>query len=743
MKNIKMSTSILIIVLFLGTQIILGQTYIIPDLQRDDFDSNTLQSWWKSSIYPPSSTKHQLNVVQGYLKADLVDPLDGGSGGNLQSDYSGMENVGFASATDRIYDKNIVLDMTIRIKTLNALPTGSRGWGTWRSEGVPVTINQSVWFMEQTPDPDSSWALEETWWRARTEKGVDDQNDKYTNLSTIDNTQWHTYRVVRYSGGTSEGYYEHYVDGTLIQRITPPDFTPPGIINEDYEFHCWNDNLVYHFIDRTPQSLPDTIEVFYNGWLGTSSFIVDFVEIRKDGYDPSYQVTPVDASDFLRLRYYESEIDDGVSDGLWKTYSFDTNTGNTFVIVTAKAETYDGYDGDDDLKVVIDATDYGYDNLNSWNGDVDDGLPKTLVFTPLLAAGNHTIKLYSQTTPILYDVNVLNALDGSLVLDQTLNETAPSGSVNYLWKQFSFSCDAGPIAIYVSASADHEPGWDHKNANIDSTDDDELRIELDNTDFGWGSDKGFVGNALHGDVKTVLIKDTVAGGNHTLKLYANETPTVYRVLVFAENGDYSLPVTLASFSARSEKNRVNLNWKTESEVNSLGFNLFRTAGADSILPANSEFRKINKNLIPAAGNSSTAHEYVYTDTLITQEPYLWYRLYLVNLDGTVELLKTIAVQNPGTNTVTDLKLLANYPNPFNPKTTIKFFLAKPQQVTVEIFNLSGKKIRTLYNGNLSQGIHTLTWDARDASGILQSSGIYFYRIKVSKYQLTGKMTLLR
>ena len=547
--------------------------------------------------------------------------------------------------------------------------------------------------------------------------------------------------MVRYSGSTSSGYYEHYVDGILVQKITPSDFTPVSVINEDYEFHCWNDNLVYHFIDRTPQSLPDTIEVFYNGWLGTSSFVVDFVEISKNGYDPSYSVAPVDASDFLRLRRYESEIDDGISDGLWKSYPFETSTGNTFIIVTAKAETYDGYDGDDDLKIVVDATDYGYDNVNSWNGDVDDGLPKTLVFTPTLSSGSHTIELYSQTTPILYDVNVLNSLEGSLVLDQTVNETAPSGSSNYLWKQFAFSCDAGPIAIYVSASADHEPGWDYKNANIDSSDDDELRIELDNTDFGWGGDYGFEGNALHGDVKTVLIKDTVTGGNHTLKLYANETPTVYRVIVFAQNGDYSLPVALSAFSAKISENLVHLNWKTESELNTYGFNLFKASGADSVLPPDTEFRKINKTLIPATGNSSVAHEYHFVDTLKNDETFVWYRLVSVDYDGSVKLLKTIVVHSG--YLAQSFRLLPNYPNPFNPLTNIRFFLAKQQKVKIEIFNLAGQKIRTLWSGALDRGLHQITWDARDDAGQLQSSGIYFYRVKTDHQQRLGKMTLLK
>ncbi len=743
MRFIQILAVRLFLFCLLAIQVGMAQTYIVPDLQRDDFDQNTLSSWWEIKIYPSSSTKHQLSVFQGYLKADLIDPLNGSNGGRLQSDYSGMENVGFASTNDRIYDKNMIIDVTIRVKTLNTLPIGSRGWGTWYSEGVPITVNQSVWFMEQKAHPDSAWATEETWWRARTNRGVDDQNDKYTDLSSYNNTQWHTYRVVRYSEGTYNGYYDHYVDGQLVQHVLPTDFSSPGVIYEDYEFHCWNDNLVYHFIDRTPQGLPDTIEVFYNGWLGTSSFVVDFVEIRKNGYDPTYVVTPVDASDFLRLRSYESEIDDGISDGLWKSYSVETNTGNTFIIVTAKAETYDGYDDDDDLKIVVDATDYGYDNVNSWNGDVDDGLPKTLVFSPTLSSGTHTIKIYSQTTPILYDVNVLNSLDGALVLDQTLNETAPAGSNNYLWKQFSFSCDAGPIAIYVSASADHEPGWDYKNANIDSSDDDELRIELDNTDFGWGGDYGFVGNALHGDVKTVLIKDTIAGGNHTLKLYANETPTVYRVIVFAENGDYSLPVILSDFSANIRDNVVHLNWRTESELNTHGFNLFKASSADSLLPVRAKFRKINKTLIPAIGNSSFAHEYQFIDTLKNEEAFVWYRLFSVEYDGSSKLLKTIVTHNALENVAQKFKLFPNYPNPFNPFTNIRFYLSGQQQVKIEIFNLSGQKVRTLWSGVLNRGLHQIAWDARDDAGQLQSSGIYFYHIKTGYGQRLGKMTLLK
>ncbi|NOX87891.1 MAG: T9SS type A sorting domain-containing protein [Calditrichaeota bacterium] len=719
-----------------------SQTYIVPDIQRDDFAGSTLKSWWTNTITPSSGSNHQLSILNGYMKADLMNPLNGGTGGRLDATGDGMENIGIATANNRpIYSKNMLMEAVVRVKTLNTLPVGSRGWGFWKSEKVPIVYNQAVWFFEQTAHPDSSWAASETYWRALTMDGIDPAYRFGTDVSA-NNQLWHTYKIRRYSGSTVDGFYEHYVDGVLVQRKVPANFPDGTIINDDYSFHAWNDNLVYHYTTNAVSG-NDTVEVFYNGWIDTSSFVVDFIEIRKDGYDPSYQITPTVSDDFLRLRSYESEIDDGLSDGLWKSYSFDTNVGNTFVIVTAKAESYDGYDGDDDLKIIIDGSDYGYDNVNSWNGDVDDGLPKTLVFTPSLSSGSHTIELYSQTTPILYDVNVLSAQEGTLVLDQTLNETAPSGSSNYLWKELTFSCDAGPVGIYVSASADEEPGWNHQNAYIDSTDDDELRIELDNTNFGWGGDYGFVGNTLFGDVKTVLIKDTLTGGSHTLKLYANETPTVYRVMVFAQNGDYSLPVSLSAFNVNLLSNSVRITWTTESEIDNLGFNIFRAESADSVLPSQDKFVQINKQLIPGQGNSSTYNHYSFEDVFAPQKEYVWYRLQSVNLDGSRQFHKPVAVRIGDSLIPRETQWFPNYPNPFNPVTNIRFKIAEQEYVRITIYDLHGRRIRNLWQGEVKPGYHRFQWDGRDEQGVIKSAGIYFYQIKTSRYQHTGKMTLLK
>ncbi len=739
MKNFAFSLGSL----FFLFELVFSQAYIVPDLERDDFDGSTLKSWWSNAVTPSSGANHVLTVLNGYIKAELIDPLNGDPGGRLDASGSGMENIGIVtSGNQRIYGKNMAIDVTIRVKTLNAMEVGSRGWGFWRAEKVPIVYNQAVWYFEQLAHPDSSWATSETYWRAQTMDGIQPSFQFETDI-TENNQTWHVYKIRRYSGSVSSGYYEHYVDGVLKQRVVPSDFPDGTIINDDYSFQAWNDNLVYHH--TTTSSGQDTIEVFYNGWLGASRFIIDFVEITKDGYDPSYNVSPVDASDFLRLRAYESEIDDGVSDGLWKTYDFTTSSGNVFVIITAKAETYDGYDGDDDLKLVVDGTtDYGFDNSNSWNGDVDDALPKTLVFTPSLSSGSHTIQIYSNTTPILYDVNVLNSANGALVLDQTLNETAPSGSSNLLWKQFTFSCNSGPVAVYVSASADEEPGWNHQDASIDSTDDDELRIVLDNTDFGWGGSYGFEGNSIYGDVKTVLIKDTLSAGSHTLKFYVNESPTVYRVLVFAENGDYTLPVSFTQVTAQKENSGVRLFWRTESEIDNSGFNIYRAESADSVQPAASGFERINNSLIPAAGSSSMGANYTFVDQQKIAAPFAFYKIEAVGLDGASQFSKTVRLASAADWTpVPEQRTFYHFPDPFNPKVTIRFKIQEKQNVGLTIFDRRGRKIKQLWSGSLNAGEHQFQWDGRDENGTLQSSGVYFYRIKTEKRLFTGKMTFLK
>lgn len=90
------------------------------------------------------------------------------------------------------------------------------------------------------------------------------------------------------------------------------------------------------------------------------------------------------------------------------------------------------------------------------------------------------------------------------------------------------------------------------------------------------------------------------------------------------------------------------------------------------------------------------------------------------------------------------RLYANYPNPFNPKTRIAFYLggSRTQLVTLTIYNMLGQHIRTLVNGIRSPGSYSVTWDGRDKAGRLLSSGIFIYQLKAGDVSICKRMLLI-
>ena len=95
------------------------------------------------------------------------------------------------------------------------------------------------------------------------------------------------------------------------------------------------------------------------------------------------------------------------------------------------------------------------------------------------------------------------------------------------------------------------------------------------------------------------------------------------------------------------------------------------------------------------------------------------------------------------NRISHFNLRQNYPNPFNPGTIIEFSLTERSRVKLEIFDITGKRVRTLAEGKFGPGIHRFTWDGRDWSGRLVASGVYFSRLLQGKRAVVRKMQLLR
>ncbi len=85
----------------------------------------------------------------------------------------------------------------------------------------------------------------------------------------------------------------------------------------------------------------------------------------------------------------------------------------------------------------------------------------------------------------------------------------------------------------------------------------------------------------------------------------------------------------------------------------------------------------------------------------------------------------------------------NYPNPFNPETTISFFLPEAGVTELCIYNLKGQMIRRMINAPLSVGTHRLVWDGKDERNTPVASGMYLYRLQSGKHKFSGKMVLAK
>ncbi|MBK8166981.1 MAG: S8 family serine peptidase [bacterium] len=85
----------------------------------------------------------------------------------------------------------------------------------------------------------------------------------------------------------------------------------------------------------------------------------------------------------------------------------------------------------------------------------------------------------------------------------------------------------------------------------------------------------------------------------------------------------------------------------------------------------------------------------------------------------------------------------NFPNPFNPQTTIRFALPAAARTTVSVFDLAGRHVRTLVDGDLAAQVHQVTWTGDDEGGRPVAAGVYFYEVKGGGHRAVGRMALVK
>ncbi|MBN2354525.1 T9SS type A sorting domain-containing protein [candidate division KSB1 bacterium] len=206
------------------------------------------------------------------------------------------------------------------------------------------------------------------------------------------------------------------------------------------------------------------------------------------------------------------------------------------------------------------------------------------------------------------------------------------------------------------------------------------------------------------------------------------------IITTSGDGEIDLPVELASFTAHSENGWVKLQWITRSETENLGFHIYRSELIEGL------YDQINDSLLPGAGDSQSEHRYSYIDKDVQAGNTYYYKLADVDYQGRINMHGPIAVTAAQP---LEYSLQQNFPNPFNPVTSIRFIVGESGLTRLSVFDLRGRLVRLLVDRHLQTGQHEIAFDGMDERGMPLPSGTYHYRLQADGFQQTRRMQLLR
>ena len=198
---------------------------------------------------------------------------------------------------------------------------------------------------------------------------------------------------------------------------------------------------------------------------------------------------------------------------------------------------------------------------------------------------------------------------------------------------------------------------------------------------------------------------------------------------FTDPGSAPLPIQMTSFSASVVRNNdVEIGWKTVSETNNFGFEVYRKRNETG------EWKKLD--FIQGHGTTLSAQAYSYIDKSVGFGKYL-YQLKQIDLDGTS---KTYPEMEVLVGVEPDKFFLAqNYPNPFNPSTVIEFVVPTSGFATMKVYNVLGQEVATLFEGKAEGGkINSAQFNASNLP-----SGLYFYALRSAGKSDTKRMLLVK
>lgn len=291
-------------------------------------------------------------------------------------------------------------------------------------------------------------------------------------------------------------------------------------------------------------------------------------------------------------------------------------------------------------------------------------------------------------------------------------------------------CGAAGNQLNVQLVANGSGGavvvWDDERNGAGNFDLYAQRIDGDGSS-AWTADGVVVCGAAADQTSPQLAADQWGGASFAWMDERGGLGDIYSQKIDAA-GEIGTATLLHSYSAALSGANIRIEWVLSEAGEDVDFYILRACEPSTMFIE-----------IASAAVSGDGLSFSFTDT--SCEPSTAYRYRVDVRDGSER--KVLFETGPIMTPAMALFLGQNRPNPFNPSTTINYYLPETCSVVLEIYTVNGEPVRCLVDGRRTGGSHTAMWDGNDGKGRPVDSGVYFYRLRAGKKVLSRKMILLR
>jgi len=351
-------------------------------------------------------------------------------------------------------------------------------------------------------------------------------------------------------------------------------------------------------------------------------------------------------------------------------------------------------------------------------------LPPTNVYTPdfisyAVYRDGELLTDADITNPSFLDTHTIADIHSYFVKAiYTTGESEPSNSINVLIPSNMFTPENLSINVdYYRVSLSWESGYPDRNTRA------------------FTGYKVYRNDELLTDEPTndTAFTDTrVPPGTYTYKVSALYTSGESNPIEIANVVVYDIQPPENLLASTTDALSVTLYWHSSASAGMTRYKIYRKASAED------EYTPLHQ--------TENAQTLTYSDDAVDLDTtYIYYvtAVYPTGESAPSNTASATPVSDSDMVSVAVTSLKGNYPNPFNPTTTISFAMAKEGHITLEIYNSKGQKVQTLVNGIRGIGHHQVVWDGRDITGNSVASGIYFYKMTTHEYSSVRKMLMIK